>query len=66
MRHSRLGREEEVWIVEMMAVVGRKKTWFGQAEVGVEEEEAWIMTSSVHPSLVGPQLGQTGRSAVFS
>ena len=54
------GGEEEVWIVEIMAVIEWKTTWSGQAEAGVEEEEAWIVTSSVHPSLVGPQLGQTG------
>ena len=31
--------------MEMMAVVGWKTTWSRQAEVGVEEEEAWIVTS---------------------
>ena len=47
---------EEVRIVGMIAVVGRKTTWFGQAEAGVKEQEAWIMTSPAHPSLVGPQF----------
>ena len=49
--------EEEVWTVEMMALLGWKMTWSEQAEAWVEEEEAWIVASSVRPSLVGPQLG---------
>ena len=47
--------EEEVWIVEIMAVAGRKMTWSGQAKVGVEEEEAWIVTSPARPSPIRPQ-----------
>ena len=50
--------EEEVWTVEMMALIGWKMTWSKQAEAWVEEEEAWIMASLAHPSSVGPQLGQ--------
>ena len=61
-----IGGEEEVWIVETMAVVGRKTTWSGQAEAGVEEKEAWIVTSPMHPSLDGSQLGRTSWSGVFS
>ena len=60
------GGEEEVWIVEMTAVMGWKMTWSAQAEAGVEEEEAWIVTSLAHPSSVNPQLGLTGWSEVFS
>ena len=48
--------EEEVWIVEIMVVIEWKTTWSGQAEAGVEEEEAWIVTSPMHPSPVGHQL----------
>ena len=59
-------KEEEVWTMEMMAVIGWKTTWSEQAEAGVEEEEAWIVTSSVHPSLDGSQLGRTSWSGVFS
>ena len=33
-------KEEEVWIMEMMAVIGWRTTWSGQAEAGLEEEEA--------------------------
>ena len=44
-----IGGEEEVWIVEIMAVIEWKATWSGQAEAGVEEEEAWIVTSPVGP-----------------
>ena len=50
-------KEEEVWTMEMMAVIGWKTTWSEQAEAGVEEEEAWIVTSQVRHSPVGPQLG---------
>ena len=49
-----IGGEEEVWIVEIMAVIEWKATWSGQAEAGVEEEEAWIVTSSMRPSPVSP------------
>ena len=56
-----IGGEEEVWIMEMMAVVGRKTSWSGQAEAGVEEEEVWIVASPV-----GPQLDQAGWLKVFS
>ena len=55
-----IGGEEEVWMMEVTAVVGWKKTWSRQAEAGVEEEEAWIMTSPVHPSSVSPQLDRIG------
>ena len=44
--------------MEMIAVIGWKMTWFEQAKAGVEEEEAWIMTSPTHPSPVGPQSGR--------
>ena len=57
---------EEVRIVGMMAIVGWKITWSGQAKARVEEEEAWIVTSPTRPSLVGPQLGRTCWSEVFS
>ena len=60
------GGEEEVRIVEITAVMGWKMTWSAQAEAGVEEEEAWIVTSLAHPSSVNPQLGLTGWSEVFS
>jgi len=36
--------------VEMMAVIGWKTTWSEQAEAGVEEGEAWIVTSPACPS----------------
>ena len=52
--------------MEMMAVIGWKTTWFEQAEAGVEEEEAWIVTSPARPSSVGPQLGRIGWLEVFS
>ena len=42
----------------MMAVIGWEMTWSGQIEAWAEEEEAWIMTSLVHPSLVCPKLGR--------
>ena len=47
-------------------MIGWKITWSEQAEAGVEEEEAWIVTSPVHPSSIGPQLGRTGWLGVFS
>ena len=50
-------KEEEVGIVEMMAVSGWKKIWSEQAEAGVEEGKAWIVTSLARPSPVSPQLG---------
>ena len=58
--------EEEVWTVEMMALIGWKMTWSEQAEAWVEEEEAWIVAVSARPSLVGPQLGRTSWLEVFS
>ena len=58
--------EEEVWTVEMMALIGWKMTWSKQAEAWVEEEEAWIMASLVRPSPVGPQLGQASWLEVSS
>ena len=53
-----IGEEEEVWTGEMMVVIGWKITWSGQIEAWAEEEEAWIVTSPVHPSPIGPQLGR--------
>ena len=52
-----IGQEQEVWIGEMVATIGWGKTWSEQAEAMAEEEEAWIVTSLVPPSLTGPQLG---------
>ena len=58
--------EEEVWIVEMMALIGWKMIWSKQAWAWVEEEEAWIMASPVCPSLVGPQSGRASWLEVSS
>ena len=53
-----IGGEEEVQIVEMVAVIGWKTTWSGQTKAGAEEEEeARIVTSPV-----GPQEGRIGWS----
>ena len=46
--------KEEVWTVEMMALIGWKMTWFEQTVAWVEEEEAWIVASPARPSPVGP------------
>ena len=47
--------EEEVWTVEMMALIGWKMTWSEQAEAWVEEEEDWIVASPACPSSIDPQ-----------
>ena len=58
---SFLGRqaegEEEVWIVEMIALIGWKTAWSEQAEAWGEDEEAWIVASPAHASSVGLQSG---------
>ena len=58
--------EEDVWTVEMIALIGWKTASSEQAEAWVEEEEAWIVAFSACPSLVGPQLGRTSWLEVFS
>ena len=55
-----IGQEQEVWTGERVAVIGREKTWFEQAEAMVKEEEGWIVTSLEHPSPAGPQLSRIG------
>ena len=61
-----IGEEQEVWIRETVAAIGREKTWSEQVEAVVEEEEDWIVTSLVYPSPAGPQLGRIGWSGAFS
>ena len=58
--------EEEVWTMEMMALIGWKMTWSEQAKAWVKEKEAWIVASPTRPSSVGPQLGRASWLEVFS
>ena len=58
--------EEEVWTVEIMAMIRWRMTWSRQIGAWAEEEEAWIKTSLAHPSLVDPQLGRACRWEVSS
>ena len=46
--------EEDVWTVEMIALIGWKTASSEQAEAWVEKEEAWIVASPTCPSPVGP------------
>ena len=59
-------KEEEVWTVEIMAMIRWRMTWSRQIGAWAEEEEAWIKTSPAHPSLVDPQLGRACRWEVSS
>ena len=50
-----IGKEQEVWVGEIVAVIGKEKTYSGQAEAVVGELEHWIMAFPVHPSSADPQ-----------
>ena len=58
--------EEDVWTVEMIAMIGWKTASSEQAEAWVEEEEAWIVASLACPSSIGPQLGRASWLEVSS
>ena len=46
--------EEDVWTVEMIALIGWKTASSEQAEAWVEKKEAWIVASPTCPFPVGP------------
>ena len=50
-----IGEEQEVWVREVVATIGKEKTYSGRVGAVVRELEHWVATFPMHTSPTDPQ-----------